>query len=186
MRPSSPHSGDFVKKILGVVPTENSIRVEASFFEQRPTVAELLDAINAEVNLGRDRLRGGDAVAIAERNALLELQNTLAEAGVDLTTLRNPEAIARLRHIRDSLAVTEPQAPVARAEFERVDALADRQDELDAALEADVRSAYEGRMDEMIWTEGDDGIAARMTAAEMFDSFERDAADLEALKVCVG
>ena len=123
---------------------------------------------------------------MAERNALLELQNTLSEAGVDLTTLRNPEAIARLRQIRDSLAVTEPQAPVARAEFERVDALADRQDDLDAALEADVRAAYEGRMDEMIWTEADDGIAARMTAAEMFDSFERDAANLDALKVCVG
>ncbi len=82
--------------------------------------------------------------------------------------------------------MTGPQAPVARAEFERVDALADRQDELDAALEADVRAAYEGRMDEMIWTEADDGIAERMTARQMFVSFERDLEDFEALKVCVG
>ena len=36
------------------------------------------------------------------------------------------------------------------------------------------------------WTEADDGIAERMTVAEMFDSFERDLEDLEALKVCVG
>ncbi len=59
------------------------------------------------------------------------------------------------------------------------------QDALDAAVEADVRAAYEGREDELIWTETD-GIAERMTAREMFDSFERDAEDLEALKICVG
>ena len=115
-----------------------------------------------------------------------ELQGTLADAGVDLTKLKNPEAIARLRAIRDSLAVTEPQAPVARAEFERVDALAERQDELDAAVEAEVRAAYEGRGDEMIWTEADDGLAARMTVDDMLNGFERDLEDFEALKVCVG
>ena len=94
-----------------------------------------------------------------------------------------PEAIARLREIRDSLAVTEPAAAPARAEFERVDAL--DQEALDAAVEADVRAAYAGREGEMIWTETD-GIAERMTAREMFDSFERDLDDFEALKICVG
>ena len=37
----------------------------------------------------------------------------------------------------------------------------------------------------MILIEGEDGVQ-RMTAREMFESFDRDAADLEALKVCVG
>ena len=32
----------------------------------------------------------------------------------------------------------------------------------------------------------EDGTAARMTAREMFESFERDAADFETLKICVG
>ena len=59
-------------------------------------------------------------------------------------------------------------------------------DDLDAAVEAEVRAAYEGREGEMIWTEAEDGIAERMTAREMFDGFERDLDDFEALKVCVG
>ncbi len=37
----------------------------------------------------------------------------------------------------------------------------------------------------MILIETEEGVQ-RMTVREMFDSFERDAADLEALRVCVG
>ncbi len=159
---------------------------EQGFFRERPTVSELVEALDEEINRGRDLLRDADAVDVAERDAMIELGEGLADAGVDLRVMKNPEAIARLRQIRDSLAVTEPQAPPARAEAERVDALADNQEALDAAVEADVRAAYEGRGDEPIWTEADDGTAARMTADEMFESFERDAADFEALKVCVG
>ena len=59
-------------------------------------------------------------------------------------------------------------------------------DDLDAAVEADVRAAYEGRDAERIWTEADDGTAKRMSIGEMFDSFERDLDNFEALKVCVG
>ncbi len=39
--------------------------------------------------------------------------------------------------------------------------------------------------DGVILIEDEDGVQ-RMTAREMFDSFERDAEDLEALKICVG
>ena len=41
------------------------------------------------------------------------------------------------------------------------------------------------RPDTVILIETEDGVQ-RMTAAEMFDNFERDAAELEALRVCVG
>ncbi len=41
------------------------------------------------------------------------------------------------------------------------------------------------RPDKVILIEDENGVQ-RMTAVEMFDSFERDAADFEALKVCVG
>ncbi len=47
-------------------------------------------------------------------------------------------------------------------------------------------AAYEGSWDEALWLETDDGTASRMTAREMFKSFERNAANLDALKICVG
>ena len=159
---------------------------EQGFFRERPTVSELVEALDEEINRGRDLLRDADAVDVAEHDAMVELGAGLAGAGIDLRVMKNPEAIAKLRQMRDSLAVTEPQAPPARAEAARVESLADHREALDAAVEADVRGAYEGRGDEPIWTEADDGTAARMTARAMFETFERDAADFEALKVCVG
>ncbi len=48
-----------------------------------------------------------------------------------------------------------------------------------------MRRSPDERPDGVILIEGEDGVQ-RMTAREMFESFERDAADLEALKVCVG
>ena len=41
------------------------------------------------------------------------------------------------------------------------------------------------RADGVILIETEDGVQ-RMTAREMFDSFERDVVNFEALKVCVG
>ena len=48
-----------------------------------------------------------------------------------------------------------------------------------------VRRTLEERPDEVILIETEDGVQRR-TVCKMFDSFERDADDLEALKVCVG
>ncbi len=58
-------------------------------------------------------------------------------------------------------------------------------DDLDAALEVGMRRSPDERPDGVILIEGEDGVQ-HMAAREMFESFERDAADLEALKVCVG
>ncbi len=135
---------------------------EAEFFRERPTISELLEALDEEINRGRDLLRDSDAVNVVERDALVELGNTLSDTGVDLQKLRNPKAIAGLREIRDSIGAVEPQAPVARAGAARVEVLADRQEALDAAVEADVRAAYEGREDDFIWLEADYGVAKRV------------------------
>ena len=58
-------------------------------------------------------------------------------------------------------------------------------DEADAIAETDLRARYEGRENETILIEDADGVR-RMTVAEMFQSFQRDADDLAALRACAG
>ncbi len=72
---------------------------EHGFFQERPTVAEFLDVLRADFDKTVPRLRIDDEMALLERDAQLELQSTLSDACVDLTRLKNPEAIERLREI---------------------------------------------------------------------------------------
>ncbi len=66
----------------------------------------------------------------------------------------------------------------------------------DGHINRDAGAEYIERYDELAeaigggsgksWLEADDGVAERTTVGKMFDSFERDLEDFEALKVCVG
>ena len=49
-------------------------------------------------------------VSLQAITALVELGDALADAGVDLRTMGNAEAIARLRELQSLIGIREPQA----------------------------------------------------------------------------
>jgi len=59
------------------------------------------------------------------------------------------------------------------------------QDVLDAAMETDVRRAFEGNEDATVLVEDEDGNLVRLTVGEMFDDFASDARMVEEFRGCI-
>ena len=165
---------------------------EAGFFPthtSRPHPNELLDLIDAEVR-GRKVLRPEDDAVIQEHEALVALERGLSDAGVDVRQLTAAEFGPRVREVERSIAERERGTEAARmaragADFADVEERLAIMDEAGDIVEADVRARYEGRENETILIEDAEGVR-RLTVKEMFASFERDAGDLAALRVCAG
>lgn len=157
---------------------------EAGFFPERPSVAQLLDALRDDVQGRPVFADAADQVVAEDVTRLAEFSDALADAGVDLHAL--PTAEARQAVLRAGTELRARNAAQAHADAESALHMPpDDTAPVDAAIEADVRRIYAERGGDEILIEGEGGFE-RMTADEMFDSFERDAADLDALRVCVG
>lgn len=165
---------------------------EAGFFPtrtERPTIPDLLDLIGVEVG-GRKVFRPGDEDLVLQQEALRALDEGLSEAGVDVRQLKASEFGPRVQEVERAIAErirgTEA-AKMARAGADAAD-VEERlaiMDEAGDIVEADVRTRYEGRENETILIEDEDGVR-RLTVKEMFAAFERDAGDLAAFRACAG
>lgn len=166
---------------------------EAGFFQERPTIPELLDAVSDDFS-GRRRFRPQDQTALAEfettRRGAEEVNRAFNELDIDIKKLSNDQIAARVRGIAEAplpqrpLDAGERQSSEARLMAEDAEALNARADEADDILEAQARATYENRLDEEIYI-GEEGDTRRVRAGDLLDDLDQDDAILREWKECL-
>lgn len=153
------------------------IAAEAGFFSERPTVSDLLEAMDEEFNRGRPRLLDEDAVAQAEFDELSrnveQARQALEDLGLDPDELTNAELRQALETISEAKPAngTKVQMGEARIAASQIEALEKVQDEVDDILETEVRDLYGEDLEQTImFGEGDEVTVT--TARELFEDLE--------------
>lgn len=154
----------------------------------RVSVQDFLDAVDRELR-GQRVLRAADEQAQMGEAMLEELRNGLSAAGIEPQGMRPEQFRQAVSDLVQEIAERDRGAELARmgragadaADVEERLAMMSEEDLLD---EGDVLRAYEGREDEMIAIEDEDGVR-RMSVRQMLDELQRDQEDFAALKVCV-
>lgn len=159
---------------------------EGGFFERRPDISELLDAIDEQINRGRPLRRLEAEGRLIEREALDDLGEALGEAGIDIHRM-TPEEVARaVDRMSREIATAAQDRGMGEAAVSAARVADDPAPATDDILRAEVEQIYADRMDDTIWIEGNDGSPQQVTVRELLEAIERDQDDLEALRVCVG
>lgn len=170
--------------------TAGELSHEAGYFPdhvERPMVNDVLEQLDEEVNRGRPMRTLEGSQQVEARRSAEEYGRALESLGIDVKRQKTPEVIAR---VRDLVAQAEQpssmRAPSARAESARVEAATENAETLDQIREREVRETYRGREGEPVLIETEDGAFKQMTWGDLDKLNEREAADLDALKTCIG
>lgn len=110
----------------------------------------------------------------------------LEGVGIDVRNMKDTEVAARVRDIVETQRGAAEGTTRPTAERVATERATEAAGDLDAVREQEVRQLFEGRENEVITVEREDGTVQQMTVREMFEDFEQDENDLAAIAACVG
>lgn len=178
---------------------------EGFFPAGRPEPQDLIQAVADEVTAGR-AVRRPSPDADGPKSEVIQAADqaaALRRAGVDLDALTPSEAAARVRTLGERIAQGQRNATAAvgqpltnsapdggrgaqaRIEAAETSTAAERADELDAIREQQVRDAFADDPNAKITIEEEDGTIRSITARELFEQAEKEADEIEALRLCI-
>ncbi|MHA1574033.1 MAG: hypothetical protein ACTSX8_08560, partial [Alphaproteobacteria bacterium] len=161
---------------------------EAGFFNERPTVAELLSALAEDINTA-PVFRASEGADVAAAQAINRgIDDTLADfsdLGLDINA---PDLPARLREIvsrpRGEAQAVEPGT--VRATEEATAEMTANLTDIDGVLLRQVSDDFAGDLDRRISLEDFDGNMIEVRAGDVLDDLKDDAAFLKEYQECLG